>query len=343
MNAAPTPTPSDIEGDIWYADIIDNVISTHDDFVVTIEWELRDVDRVVEGAVWMVNSSLESLTSAPDISLQTLDVPIMPGSGPIYRIKLTIPSGVVPAGTYKLFTIITYVDEQGKPLPIAGFAESAILQFFDPFSNNEVNESEFTFITRARQKVTPYYLAKTISPFLIAIADIQRIIDDIQFRSHREVVIKSITQHTPISINLEGAAEAMKTIRDFIVPWRRNHEIKMASLEEQEKQMEIESKKAEILEMRASATKDRAKASRLNAEVSKQHEEVETIRLGNQKLQLELYREKIQLGNDVLEQLAPNLSETQRIGYLVKLLPAIDELISNEIILQPRNQHSFQR
>jgi len=268
-----------------------------------------------------------------DIDIGIISVPFKPGTGLVsYSGTFTILSGVVPEGIYELGFLIKYIDEQGKPTRIVGFlVPSDVIQIVNSHSNDEISESKFTLTTRAEQKVTPYYLAKTISPFLIAIADIQGIIDDIKLRSHREVVINSLMQHTPISVSLDGAAESMKTIRDTIVPWRRNHEETMARLEEQEKLTEIESKKAEILEKRASAAKDRAEAARLNGEVSKQREEVETMKLRNQKLRLEMNREKIQLAIEVLKQLAPNLEETQRIGYIVRLLPAFDVLISSDV------------
>ena len=46
---------------------------------------------------------------------------------------------------------------------------------------------------------------------------------------------------------------------------------------------------------------------------------------------LELYRDKVQLALDILEQIAPDLTEVDRITYLVKLLPPVEVLTSSEL------------
>lgn len=105
----------------------------------------------------------------------------------------------------------------------------------------------------------------------------------------------------------------------------------MARLSEQDKQADIETKKAEVLEKRANAVKGRAEAEKLEAEAIKQREEAEKMKLENEKLRLELHRAKIQLALDILNQLAPSLPETERIAYLVRLLPPLDTVISSNL------------
>jgi hypothetical protein len=183
----------------------------------------------------------------------------------------------------------------------------------------------------AFQTLTPHDLATTISPFLNAISEIQRIIDEISGRKPRGIRIRAIRQESPISISLEGAAEAVQVVKDTVVPSWRKHAETMAHLSEQEKQAEIESKKAEVLEKRASAAKGRAEAEKLVAEAVKQREEAEKMKLENEKLRIELHRAKIQLALDILNQLAPNLSETDRVAYLIRLLPPLDTVISSNL------------
>lgn len=179
--------------------------------------------------------------------------------------------------------------------------------------------------------LTPAYLASDIVPYLKAITDIQHVIDEILGRTPSLLKIRSITQKSPISVSLEGAAEAVQEVKDTVIPWRREHIVIMARLAEQEKQAEIETKKAEVLEKRASATKSRAEAEKLLAEAARQHEEAERLKLENEKLRLELHRAKIQLALDILNKLAPALPETERITYLVKLLPSLDTLTSSNL------------
>ena len=182
-----------------------------------------------------------------------------------------------------------------------------------------------------RKVLTPVYLSDKLSPYLKAIADIQNIINEIKGQKPQEIVVKEITQESPISVSLEGAAEAVQVVKDTVVPWRRKHAEIMAHLLEQEKRADIESKKAEVLERRASAAKGRAEADKLAAEAVRQREEAEKMKLENEKSRLELHRAKIQLALDILRQFAPNLPETERISYLIKLLSPLDVVISSKL------------
>jgi pyruvate formate-lyase activating enzyme-like uncharacterized protein len=98
----------------------------------------------------------------------------------------------------------------------------------------------------------------------------------------------------------------------------------MARLQEQEKFVEIENLKAEVLEKRARAEKDRIEAKM-------RREEVERLRIENEKSRLELHRTKVQLSIDILQQVAENLSENEKIFWISELLPSLDKLISSEL------------
>jgi hypothetical protein len=182
------------------------------------------------------------------------------------------------------------------------------------------------------RQLTPELLLNSICPFVAAVAALQHLMDQTQGKSHREVTINSITQNSPIELSLNGAADAIEQIRATVVPWRRKHAEKMARLMEQEKRTEIKSKEAEILETQGHAIKDNAEAQKILAEAEKQRAEAESTRLGNEKLRLELQRAKIQLALEMIAQVVPNLSETDKIGYLVKLLPPLETLISTELL-----------
>jgi len=190
---------------------------------------------------------------------------------------------------------------------------------------------QYELLDSLHRKSTPGYLTDTLGPYLAAIAEIQNIINEIQGKEHREVVIESIVQQSPISVSLDGASQAVQVVTDTVVPWRRKHAQEMARLATLEKQAEIESKKAEVLEKRARAAKDRAEAGRLVAEAAKQREEAERMKLENEKLRVELHRATIQLALDILAQVAPNLPETEKIAYTVRLLAPLDTIVSSEL------------
>jgi transcriptional regulator with GAF, ATPase, and Fis domain len=95
--------------------------------------------------------------------------------------------------------------------------------------------------------LTPNFLATKLSPYLNALSEIQNIISDVLKQKHHEIRIRMIAQNSPISVSLDGAAEAVQAVRDTVIPWRRKHAETMAHLLEQEKIAEIELKKAEVL------------------------------------------------------------------------------------------------
>jgi hypothetical protein len=150
-------------------------------------------------------------------------------------------------------------------------------------------------------------------------------------RKHTEVIITSIKQHSPISVSLDGAAEAIGVVRDTIVPWRRKHNERMTRLSEEEKQAEIEIKKAEALESQARASKEKQEAERLAAESTLHRAEAEKVKLENEKLRLELDRARIQLALEVLEQLKPDLSESERMLHVIKYLPSLRVLTDSPL------------
>jgi hypothetical protein len=105
----------------------------------------------------------------------------------------------------------------------------------------------------------------------------------------------------------------------------------MARLSETEKQAEIEIRRAEVLESRARASKERQEAERLAADAARQRAEAEKVRLENEKLRLEIQRARIQLALDILDQLKPDLPESEKISYVVKLLPSLQVLTESPL------------
>ena len=183
----------------------------------------------------------------------------------------------------------------------------------------------------SRQKLTPLRLLNVIAPYIKAIAETQHIINEIVGRNFSEVNIRAISHNSPVNVGLDGAAAAVRLIVDVVVPWRREHAKRIAQLVEREKQAEIASKKAEITEHKARVAKERAETDKISAEAATQWAEEEKLRLENEKLRLELQKAKIELALSLLDRIEPNLPETERLNYLVNLLPTIDVLIFSEV------------
>lgn len=174
--------------------------------------------------------------------------------------------------------------------------------------------------------LTPKRLREVVAPYLDAVAKVQETIDSARGRKPDVFMVHLISQLSPISASVSGIAEAVRLLQETVVPWRREHAEMMAHLLEQEKIVEIEMRKAEIRERRAASEKDLAEAVR-------QREEVERIRLENEKLRLELQRAKIDLALEIMKRVAPDLPETDRISFVLKLLPSLETLITNELTI----------
>jgi hypothetical protein len=215
--------------------------------------------------------------------------------------------------------------------------EALILANLEREQAQEETQPELSrLIISADDILTTDFLKEVVTPFLTALSDLQKIIDDIQGIENSKVIVRSITYYSPVSVTLEGASQAAGFVRDSIVKWRREHAHSMALLAEREKLADIENKKAELLEKRVRAIKDKAEAEKILAEAALQREQAERARLENEKIRLELQHDKIQLALELMRQLAPNLSETEKLSYLVRLLPTIDTLVSNRTISQSK-------
>ena len=190
---------------------------------------------------------------------------------------------------------------------------------FETLINNDVG-----FVFANAGHLTPTYLESIIMPFITAIEDLQHIINEVKGEYKTEVLVRHIQQHSPVSVSMDGAAEAMQLFQETVVPWRRKHAEIMAQLAEREKLVDIEAKKAEVLASRATTEK-------MKIEAEKQRQEVEKMKLENEKLRLSLAREKIQLALEMLAVISPELNEVDKIQYAMKLLGLLDVLTQSPL------------
>jgi hypothetical protein len=141
--------------------------------------------------------------------------------------------------------------------------------------------------------LTPKYLANTIAPYLIAIENIQHAIDWFDQRPPQQIWIPLVSQNSPIKATFAGDInDSIKLILSLLVPWRREHEKKMARLEELKLQVEIDEAKTKQMMDQASAQKDRAIAKKTMAEADLLQEKFLQKKMELEKLQLEIYRAK---------------------------------------------------
>lgn len=169
-----------------------------------------------------------------------------------------------------------------------------------------------------QRQLTAEYLEKEISPFLRAMAEIQRLFDELLEREGKEITIKVISQNSPIGVSLEGVSDTFLAITDLLIPSKRKHAEKMAEYDRRERQYEIEHKRLELQEKNA---------------------QIEKIRIENEKARFELQREKerdsererIQFAMEIIKKEAPEISEIDTMSTVVRLLPLLDVIIARNI------------
>lgn len=167
--------------------------------------------------------------------------------------------------------------------------------------------------------------------YLQGIERLQHIIDEAQGRETTLVRIRSITQNSPVSVTLEGASQAVETVKEIVIPWRRQHAETMARLREQQLAEEIANKQAETFEVHARAKKEREEANRLAAEAELKRAEAGRIRLETQKLQLEIKRAYIEMAIEVVNKIHPNAIEVERMALVTQLLPVLTTLATSPL------------
>ena len=76
------------------------------------------------------------------------------------------------------------------------------------------------------RRVTTAYLSDVIQPYLTALVDLQKALDEFHGLQPREVALNTLSAtrvDLPIGVSLTGASQAALLIKNFIVPWRCEH------------------------------------------------------------------------------------------------------------------------
>lgn len=176
--------------------------------------------------------------------------------------------------------------------------------------------------------LTPETLSTQLAPYLQAINDFQIIVTELENDSPHPVRLRSISQNSPTDINLDGASETIKTIKEDIIPWRKEHAQHLAQIEIGQKELEKEQAEVSVLEARAKARQSQ-KYNEL--ELDKKRAEIERMRLKNEKMRLDIQKEQIELAISVIEKLAPSLPETERLAYVMKILKPLQLLVHSPL------------
>lgn len=172
--------------------------------------------------------------------------------------------------------------------------------------------------------LTPEYLSEHLMPYLNALAGMQHTCDKLMGHTSHEVVIRFISQQSPVSISLQGVSDAVNAVLDVVVPWRREYAKQLAELKLKELEAEIKKKKKEADEIASRSAKQRAEAANIEADT-------ETKKIDGQKTELELDIARYRLAREIVATMRPDLTEAEQMAYIAEMMPDVKVLTTSEI------------
>lgn len=113
------------------------------------------------------------------------------------------------------------------------------------FPETRSKYSVLKFELPTNNKFDTKLLEGEVSYFLIALSDFNRIIWEIKNKEIEDIEIISIVRNNPLNINFKDGLEVIKLLQEFIIPWKRKYNEKIASLTIEEKRLQNERLKLE--------------------------------------------------------------------------------------------------
>jgi von Willebrand factor type A domain len=161
------------------------------------------------------------------------------------------------------------------------------------------------------ERLTSETLRNDIAPTL---AGIEMIGQSASWAAHREYqgTVSSISQDSPISINLSGLKETVDLVLAYVIPWRRQNAEKLSHLEVQKHELEIRKQENDL---------------------SFYGLEQEQRRLETAKAQYELAKSKWELAEKIFKELYPEneLRGIEKQEAISRILAGIDQLASTRL------------
>lgn len=188
-----------------------------------------------------------------------------------------------------------------------------------------------TLVAATDQDLTPSVLAEQIVPYIEALRTIQKVSDDIRGYHDRDVIVRLIKQSSPFEFSLEGAADAVDSLKEDIVPWRRKNAQRIANLKASELEVEIEKKKAEADQIQIRIEKEEAETEQVKVDTESKRWEIEQKKVATEKMRFELKMEKFQLALEMVSKLNPDLSYEEKITRTHQMLASVETLTMSEL------------
>jgi len=290
----------------------------------------RDIDKLKKFSPWIHRPDVDDVIEYFALIAKRTDLSVSPLT--IEQMLHIVISDVLIFGERYVRRLFYF----GR-VPITALAELRALSFITMHDEWAVlGEYGQVLTTRDARPFTPNMLQKQVEPYISALSTIQHIADDLHGYHRREIRIRVIKQESPLDINLEGASQAIDSLKEDVIPWRRRNAQKIAELRAKETEAEIDKKRAETIEIRANATKESAEAERLRAEAAKVRAECQKQEVEIEKARFELNGMKLKLALEIVSKLKPDLPEDDKLLHALRMVKAIGTLGMSELEMDVR-------
>lgn len=246
-----------------------------------------------------------------------------------------------------------------KPMTIIDGLDEGILSHYLEHGRvltmvRRVGEADWTRLVieeegaeETREGFSTNYLAKTVLPYVEALIEIQRVMDEIRGVSGNEVKVLGISQGS-VTVDLTGGIrDSIELVRDMVVPWRRENQRKLAERALAEKELGLTQKRVEVAAAKAAvkradgeaesegkrteaeAEKLRAEAGKLRAEALTVEAQARQVALANQQTELEL----VGLALEMVRKIKPDVGEAELLMYAMKMVDPVRVIARSPLAL----------
>jgi hypothetical protein len=139
--------------------------------------------------------------------------------------------------------------------------------------------------------LTPESFTESIQPYLNALADLQRLVNEFSDKPEPAVAIISISHQKHTVIEIAGATQLIALIRDSIVPWRSRHAGEVDRVNRAMTRSRIILREAEILKLRSETESNHVEAGMLEAEAAKKRTEANLLHQKAGEIRKYIYKE----------------------------------------------------
>jgi hypothetical protein len=181
------------------------------------------------------------------------------------------------------------------------------------------------------EALTPQYLSLAVVPYLSALVELQQIVDELEQEPPHQGRILAITQGSPVSVTIEGVSRAVQIVQEMITPWQLDYAKPMSQLVQRERKAAIDLAQAEVFEARARMNEDAVEHKKLLAKAADRYTRAETRRQEGRQQRQSLEYAQIHLALQILSQIEADLQEEEKTAYLLRVLPALETLLSNPL------------